>query len=110
MNTEREYEKFFRPITNGEVNQWKPQHKSFITRLFHQFLESTDEMVEVNMEELPSPKPRGHGIKSTKQDSFASSFYAWKRKNKDYLKSLGIDVLLLRRGERIALKKSKVKK
>jgi hypothetical protein len=108
MKEDFEYSDIFKPIKESEIEQWKPQPKSFITRLFQQFLDSTDKMVEVNLEQLPSPKPRGKGIKSTKQDSFASSFYAWKRKNKGYLKSLGIDVLLYRRGERIALRKKKL--
>jgi len=98
------------PIKESEMKKWGSTPKSSTTRLFQQFVASSDQMVEVHLDKLPAPKAKGTSkLPSTKQDSFASSFYAWKRKNKDYLKSLGIDVYLLRRGERVALKKKKVK-
>ncbi|MDH5744587.1 MAG: hypothetical protein OEZ52_13660 [Candidatus Aminicenantes bacterium] len=105
------YKKVFRTIDEKEMRQWKAAPKSLTTKLFEDFLLSDDGMVEVNIDILPNPKPRSSSeVKSTKQDSFASSFYAWKRKRKSYLKSLGIDVLLIRRGEKVALKKSNKKR
>jgi hypothetical protein len=106
MSIKKEYSKYLKPIDEDEMRKWKPAPKSFTTRLFEAFLESEHLMVEVDIDKLSTPKPKGLSeIKSTKQDSFASSFYAWKRKRRAYLKSLGIDVLLIRRGEKIALKK-----
>jgi len=105
------YKKVFRSIDETEMKQWKAAPKSLTTKLFEDFLLSDDKMVEVNIDMLPNPKPKGSSeVKSTKQDSFASSFYAWKRKRKSYLNSLGIDVLLIRRGEKVALKKAKGRK
>jgi hypothetical protein len=100
-----EYSKYFQPIKEAEMKQWKSAPKSVTTKLFELFLASKDQMVEVNMDEFPTPKSKGAKMKSTKQDSFASSFYAWKRKNRAYIDSLGFDVLLIRRGEKVALKK-----
>ena len=108
MKDNKEYHKYFKLIDENEMEQWKPAPKSFTTRLFEAFLESEHTMVEVNIDELPTPKPRvSSDLKSTKQDSFASAFYAWKRKRKNHIKSLRIDVLLIRRGEKVALKKVK---
>ena len=68
-------------------------------------------MVEVDINELPVPKrKKASKIPSTKQDSFASSFYAWKRRRKKHLQELGIDVLLIRRGEKVALKRKNKRK
>lgn len=110
MGNNKEYHKYLRPIDENEMKQWKPAPKSFTTKLFESFLESKPTMVEVNINELPEPKSKESSkIRSTKQDSFASAFYAWKRKRKDYMESLGIDILLIRRGEKVALKKVKRK-
>jgi hypothetical protein len=104
----KEYDGVFTPIREEEMKQWKPITKSSTTRLFEEFLGSDDKMVEVNMVRLSEPKSReGAKVQSTKQDSFASSFYAWKRKRKDYFSLKGIDVILIRRGEKVALKKVK---
>jgi hypothetical protein len=106
MNDKKEYKQYFRPIDEDEMKQWRPAPKSFTTELFESFLESEPTMVEVNIDRLPEPKPRKSSkIKSTKQDSLASAFYAWKRKREDYLKSMGISIFLIRRGEKVALKK-----
>jgi len=109
MNSrKKEYKRYFRPLREIEMKEWRPLPKNFKTDLFEAFVKSADEMVEVNVDELPEPihKESSRG-KSTKQDSFASSFYSWKRKKKtkEYLRGLGIDVLLIRRGEKVALKK-----
>ncbi len=111
MDNNKEYHKYLRPIDEKEMKQWKPAPKSFTTELFEIFLNSEKpEMVEVNINELPTPKHRDSTkLKSTKQDSFASAFYAWKSKRKDYMESLGIDILLIRRGEKVALKKIRKK-
>lgn len=71
------------------------------------FLNSSMEMAEVRTEDFPDPVHRDGVRKSTKQDSFASSFYAWKRKKQtqDILKKKGIDIILIRKGEKTALKK-----
>jgi hypothetical protein len=87
------------------MKKWRAAPKSVTTKLFEIFLQSENMMVEVNMDEFPTPKSKGAKMKSTKQDSFASSFYAWKGKRKTYIESLGFDVLLIRRGEKVALKK-----
>jgi hypothetical protein len=99
---------FLREIKTDEVRKWKPQKQSVVLGIIESFLSSKMKMAEVNMEALPEPEQKaGSKIKSTKQDSFASSFYAWKKKKstQQYLSQLGIDVLLFRRGEKIALKK-----
>ena len=109
MSYSKKYSQYFRPITEHEMKEWRPVPRSFTTKLFEEFLRSEHEMVEVNIDKLPSPKHRrGSKVKSTKQDSFASSFYAWKKRRKEFLQRLGIDVLLIRRGERIALKKKRL--
>jgi hypothetical protein len=109
MDNNKEYHKYLRPIDEKEMKQWKPAPKSFTTELFEIFLNSEKpEMVEVNINELPTPKHRDSTkLKSTKQDSFASAFYAWKKKDstKAKLAKLGFDILLIRRGEKVALKK-----
>jgi hypothetical protein len=110
MEENNEYVRYFKPIKESEMKQWKSAPKSVTTKLFEMFLQSEDIMVEVNMAEFPAPKSKGKKMKSTKQDSFAGSFYAWKRKRIDYLQSLNIDILLIRRGEKTALKKIKRKK
>lgn len=107
-NRNKDYSRYFIPIKENEMRDWKPTPKSFTTELFEAFLNSEHQMVEVNLGELPEPRRRkGSKMRSTKQDSFASSFYAWKRKKgtQRLLKRLGIDVLLIRRGEKVALKK-----
>jgi len=106
--TKEDYTKFFRPIRENEVRDWRPAPKSFTTKVFEAFVSSDNQMVEVKVDELPEPRHRkGSKIESTKRDSFASAFYAWKRKGstKGLLKKSGFDVLLIRRGEKIALKK-----
>lgn len=103
-----DYAKYFRPIKEDEVRDWRPAPKSFTTELFEAFVNSDNQMVEIKVDELPEPRHRkGSKIKSTKRDSFASAFYAWKNKGSTIglLKMLGINVLLIRRGEKIALKK-----
>jgi hypothetical protein len=66
-----------------------------------------------DLSDLPEPEPKGGSkVKSTKQDSFASSFYAWKKKDstKARLDQLEIDILLIRREEKVALKKVRRRK
>ena len=104
----KNYSRYFRPISEHEMRDWRPAPKSFTTELFEAFLDSEHQMVEVSLDELPEPRHKKISkMKSTKQDSFASAFYAWKRKGRTQrlLKRLGIDVLLIRRGEKVALKK-----
>lgn len=110
---EKKYTKYFRPISEEEMKSWRPSAKRFTTELFEAFLNSSDQMVEVKVDELPEPTPRkGSRVKSTKQDSFASSFYAWKRRKstQNLLKKMGTDILLIRRREKIALKKKEIRK
>ena len=104
----KDYSRYFRPISEHEIRDWRPTPKRFTTELFEAFLDSEHQMVEVDLDELPEPRHKETSkVKSTKQDSFASAFYAWKRKKgtQRLLKRLGIDVLLIRRGEKVALKK-----
>ena len=107
--TMKNYSKYFVPIKEDKVRDWRPTPRSFNTKLFEAFVESDDQMVEVKVGELPEPEHKeGSKVKSDKKDSFASSFYSWKKrtKTKQLLEKLGInEVLLIRRGERIALQK-----
>lgn len=106
MDYKIRYSQYFRPIEEHETKEWRPRAKSFTTELFEAFVESEHKMVEVDIEKLPNPIPKKTSkVKSTKQDSFASSFYAWKRRRRSHLRKLGVDVLLIRRGEKVALKK-----
>lgn len=106
MNNNKRYSEYFRPIEEHEMKEWKSAPKSFTTELFEEFLRSEHEMVEINIAKLQSPKhKKSSKIESTKLDSFASSFYSWKKRRKKHLQELGVDILLVRRGERMALKK-----
>lgn len=110
MSEKKDCSEYLRPIREDEVRDWRPSPKGFSTELFETFVKSSNQMVEVKVDALPEPKHRkGSKVESTKQDSFASSFYSWKRKKstKNLLKKLGTDVLLIRRGEKIALKKKR---
>lgn len=112
-NIKKNYSECFVPIEEDEVRDWRPAPRSFTAKLFEAFVESSHKMVEVKVEELPEPThKKGSKVKSTKQDSFASSFYSWKKRKKtqQLLKKLGIDVLIIRRGKRIALKKKRLQK
>lgn len=103
-------DRFFKPIPDSEMKNWSPSPKRFSAELFEAFLKSSHQMVEVKVDELPEPRHRKDSkVSSTKQDSFASSFYAWKRKKstKNSLKNRQVDILLIRRGEKIALKKKR---
>jgi hypothetical protein len=104
---------FLREIKGDEVRKWKPQKQSMALEVIEDFLLSKMEMAEVNMDTLPDPGQKaGSKIRSTKQDSFASSFYAWKKKRSTQqdLAQLGIDILLFRRGEKVALKRESRRK
>ena len=106
--TKRKYSEIFAPIKEDEVKDWRPAPRSPTTELLEAFVKSSHQMVEVKVEKLRQPEPKtGSRVKSTKQDSFASSFYSWKKRKKTehLLNKLGIEVLIIRRGERIALKK-----
>jgi hypothetical protein len=97
-----------REIKDDEIKKWKPQKQGMALSVIEEFLASRMEMAEVNLNSLPEPSSKiGSKVGSTKQDSFSSSFYAWKRKKstKEKLHKLGIDVLLIRREEKVALKK-----
>jgi hypothetical protein len=99
---------FLREIKGDEVQSWKPQKQSVALEVIEDFLSSHMEMAEVDLDMLPEPEQKaGSKMKSTKQDSFASSFYAWKKKDiiQERLAQLKIDILLIRRGEKVALKK-----
>ena len=98
-----------REITGIEKKLWRSQKQGAAVNIIHEFLFSKMEMAEVNLSEMPEPTPKaGSKPKSTKLDSFASSFYAWKKRKstKQKLTDLGADVILIRRGNKIALKKT----
>jgi hypothetical protein len=99
-----DYHKVFKPIEEPDVEAWAPGAKSPTANLFRQFLDSGDQMVEVNLDHFPF-EHRKKGAKTTKQDSFSSAFYAWKRNHKETLSALETDIILIRRGERVALRK-----
>ena len=103
---------FLREIKSDEVENWKPQKESIALEVIEDFLSSHMEMAEVGLDMLPEPeKKEGSKVKSTKQDSFASSFYAWKKKKstQQRLNQSRIDILLIRRGQAVALKKTERK-
>jgi len=100
-----------REITENEVMKWKQRRDSKAIPIIEEFLDSKMKMAEVNLNKLPKPKQKKDARKkSTKQDSFASSFYAWKSKKstQEKLKQLRIDITLVRRGGKAALKKKKL--
>jgi len=104
---------YLREIKGVETRKWKPQKDSLTLKIIDDFLSADMEMAEVNLDRLPEPEQKaGSSVKSTKQDSFASSFYAWKRKksSQDRLCHDNIDVLLIRRGNKVALKKTEKRK
>jgi hypothetical protein len=104
----KEYEKYLKEIKPIEMKNWRSQKESAVFGIMEEFLESEMQMAEVDLEILPEPRQKkGSDTKSTRQDTFASSFYVWKKKitTKDKLKQLGIDILLIRRDNKIALKK-----
>lgn len=99
---------YLREIKSKEKRAWGPQRQSLAIGILESFLRSKMEMAEVNLDRLPTPVHGKGEVPSTKQDSFASSFYAWKRKvsTKESMKALGIQkILLIRRGGKIALTK-----
>lgn len=103
-----QYNNFLKEIKPEEMKKWRPQKQSMALEIIEAFLMSSMEMAQVNLDRLPEPEPKESSkAKSTKQDSFASSFYAWKKKDltKAKLAQLGFDILLIRREEKVALKK-----
>ena len=102
------YDEFLKEVKDVEIKKWNPQKQGFAIGIIEAFLDSEMNMAEVNLDKLPEPEPKeGASLKSTKQDSFASSFYAWKKKDstKEKLAQMGMNVLLIRRGDKVALKK-----
>jgi len=103
--------KYLREIKDDEMKKWYPHKQSVAIAIIEDFLDSDMKMAEVNLESLPEVEPKeGASPKSTKQDSFASSFYAWKKKKsiKNRLAQNNINIILIRRQEKIALKKKDV--
>ncbi len=103
-----EYSKFLKEIKDDEAKKWKPQKESIAIGLIEAFLSSKMVMAEIELEGLPEPERKDKSkVKSTRQDTFASSFYAWKRKaqTQGRLRELGVDIILIRRGEKVALKR-----
>lgn len=103
-----EYNKYLKEIKQPEMKNWRNDKQSAALGIIEAFFESDMQMAEVDLEVLPQPEQKGQSkTPSTKQDSFASSFYAWKKKKStiERLSQKGIDILLIRQGEKIALKK-----
>ena len=99
-----------REISDNESKLWKPLKQGIAIEIISDFLTSNMKMAEVDLSALPEPTSKEDTkTKSTKQDSFSSSFYSWKKrkKSKQKLNDLGLDVILIRRGNKIALKKRK---
>jgi hypothetical protein len=110
MNSE--YKRFLKEINPADMKEWKNEKQSAAISIIEAFLESDMQMAEVEIETLPQPEQKGTAkTPSTKQDSFASSFYAWKKKvsTKQKFAERGIDVILIRQGQKIALKKKEGK-
>jgi hypothetical protein len=108
-----QYNNFLKEIKSEEMKKWRPQKQSMALGIIEAFLSSGMDMAEVDLSDLPEPEPKESSkVKSTKQDSFASSFYAWKKKDstKARLDQLEIDILLIRREEKVALKKVRRRK
>ena len=106
------YNDFLKEIKNNERKKWLPQKQSIAVGIIEAFFDSHMNMAEVDLSKLPEPTSKhGAGEKSTKQDSFASSFYAWKKKKstKQKLSQMNIDIIIIRRGQKIALKKKEAK-
>jgi hypothetical protein len=102
------YRKFLKEVKTPEIKNWRSEKQSIAIGIIESFLDSDMQMAEVDLDSLPEPEPRKSStVRSTKQDSFASSFYAWKKKDstRAKLSGIGIDVLLIRRTDKIALKK-----
>lgn len=99
--------RYLKEISQSERKAWKPQRQKVAFKILEAFLDSDIIMAEVKLDDLSEPVHRDGKKESTKQDSFASSFYAWKRKKRtqEVFKEKGIDILLIRRRKRIALKK-----
>jgi hypothetical protein len=107
-NTEEPVSRYLREIPRNERKKWRPQKQKVALKIFEAFLNSKIEMAEVKLDDLPEPVHRKDTTKTKKQDSFASSFYAWKRKKstQEAFKRKGLEnVLLIRRAGKIALKK-----
>ena len=107
------FDEYFKEIKENEIRKWRPQTQSVAVGIIDSFLDSDMKMAEIDVSKLPEPEPKeGTSPRSTKQDGFASSFYAWKKKTstKEALSQKGIDILIIRKGERIALKKIPRKK
>ena len=65
-------------------------------------------MAEVNLATLPEPESKSDSTtKSTKQDSFASSFYRMEKENINKTKSCrkGIDILIIKKRRKNSVKK-----
>ena len=98
---------YMRIIPKRERRSWRPLKEGLALQILDTFLHSDMDMVEVKLEKLPEPVHKEGTTRSTKQDSFASSFYAWKKKKQTQvtLTKMGIEILLIRRGGKVALKK-----
>jgi hypothetical protein len=107
-----EYKDFLKEVKAPEMKKWRNEKQSIAVGIIETFSDSEMQMAEIDLDKLPEPEPKEKSnFKSTKQDSFASSFYAWKKKGttKQKLAEKGIDILLIRRGDKIALKKKECK-
>jgi hypothetical protein len=105
---ENPYQHFLKEIKGNDRKKWKPQKQGIAVEIIETFVSSNMEMAEIDLNALPEPEPRkGAKDRSSKQDTFASSFYAWKKKSitQEKLNKMKIDVLLIRRGDKVALKK-----
>jgi hypothetical protein len=106
-----EIRKYLKEVRPPEMKHWRNEKESLAIRIIEEFSESNMQMAEIDLTGYPNPEPKKDSTaKSTKQDSFASSFYAWKKKpsTKDRLAEKGIDILLIRRADKIALKKKEL--
>jgi hypothetical protein len=94
------------------MKDWRNDKQSLAIGIIEEFLVSDMQMAEIDLIEFPEPQQKkSSNLRSSKEDSFASSFYAWKKKQstKQLLADKGIDILLIRREDKIALKKKEYK-
>jgi hypothetical protein len=99
--------KFLKPIKSQDMKTWHNERQSLAINIAEDFFDSDMQMAEIDLTEYPLPKPKRGSAKTSKEDSFASSFYAWKKKQstQERLAEKGVDILLVRRADKIALKK-----
>jgi hypothetical protein len=95
-------------LNPDDVKDWIAEAKSPTSKVFRMFLESDIIFGEFNLNYFPFKK-RKEASKSNKVDSFVSAFYSWKYNHIRVIKKSGYSLKVIRRGDKVALYKEKVK-